>query len=94
MELPEANPDFLEAVKRIFSVTQSEAYFTHLGQYVPAYKTRKRYWEAVFRRLRQQKDYAIRRFPQVAGERFYRDLRYMLRRDLCDRLPVSGGVVH
>lgn len=81
MELPEVNADFLEAVKRIFSATQSEAYFTHLGQYIPAYRTRTRYWEAAFRRMRQQKDYAIRRFPQAAGERFYRDLKYMLRRD-------------
>jgi hypothetical protein len=81
VELPEVNAGFREAVTRIFSAAQSEAYIACLGKAALVNQGRRRYWEAAFRRMQGRKDFAVRRFPQAAGEQFYRDLRYMLRRD-------------
>lgn len=81
IELPEANEDFRAIVKRIFSATQSEEYFKQVGQYIPAYKARQNYWKTAFKRLRQQKDFSVRRFPSCPEVGFYRDLKTMLRYD-------------
>lgn len=81
IELPETNADFLAVVKGIFSVTQSEVYLKQLGKNVPVFKARKRYWETAFQRLRKQEDFSIRRFPKATYERFYRDLKTMLKTD-------------
>ena len=70
-------PQFLEHSARAVE----ESFFRRVGRHIPAYEARQRYWRAAERRLRGREDFSVRRFPHASGERFYRDLKTMLKRD-------------
>lgn len=78
---PQINADLMGMVRRIFLAAHMESVVRAHQRSLPPLRIRATYWRSATRRLQDQKAGTGHRFQEAAGERFFRDLRAMLRHD-------------